>query len=165
VDGKPVSRFRDVERLTDGPEVTVTVLRDGTELTLPLGTAALHGNDIERLLLWAGAVLHTPHRAMAAQRGIPPEGVFVAFFSYGSPATRYQLFAGRRIVEVDGRPTPDLDAFKAAVAGRPDRSSVRLKTVSWNGSVEVITLKLDLHYWPTAEIRRSAAGWRREELD
>ena len=165
VDGRPVSRFRDVERSTDGPEVTVTVLRDGEELTLPLRTAALHGNDIERLLLWAGAVLHSPHRAMAAQRGIPPEGVFVAFFSYGSPATRYQLFAGRRIVEVDGRPTPDLDAFMAAVAGRRDRSSVRLKTVSWNGSIEVITLKLDLHYWPTAEVRHGAGGWQREELD
>ena len=102
---------------------------------------------------------------MAAQRGIPPDGVFVAFFSYGSPATRYQLFAGRRIVEVDGKPTADLDAFKAAVAGRPDRSSVRLKTVSWNGSIEVITLKLDLHYWPTAEVLRGPEGWRREELD
>jgi len=165
VDGRPVSRFRDVERATTGPEVTVTVLRDSEELTLPLRTAALHGQDIDRLLLWAGAVLHEPHRAMAAQRAIPPEGVFVAFFSYGSPATRYQLFAGRRIVEVDGKPTPDLDAFKAAVVGRPDRSSVRLKTVSWNGSIEVITLKLDLHYWPTAEVLRGPDGWRREELD
>jgi len=51
------------------------------------------------------------------------------------------------------------------VAGRPDRSSVRLKTVSWNGSIEVITLKLDLHYWPTAEVLRGPEGWRREELD
>ena len=73
---------------------------------------------------------------MAIQRAIPPEGVFVAYFAYGSPATRYRLFAGRRIVEVDGRPTPDLDAFIAAVQGRADRSSLRLKTVTWNGSIE-----------------------------
>jgi hypothetical protein len=38
------------------------------------------------------------------------------------PATRYQLLAGRRIVEVDGKPTPDLDAFIDAIKGRPDRS-------------------------------------------
>ena len=55
---------------------------------------------------------------MSAQRGIPPEGVFVAYFSYGSPATRHKLFAGRRIVEVDGVATPDLDAFVAAVSER-----------------------------------------------
>jgi S1-C subfamily serine protease len=140
-------------------------LRDGAELTLELATVALGGNDIDRLLSWAGAVLHAPHRAMSAQRGIPPQGVFVAFFAYGSPATRYQLYAGRRIVEVDGRPTPDLDAFLAAVRGRPDRSSLRLTTVTWNDSTEVITLKLDLHYWPTYDLRRTPDGWQRLEVD
>jgi C-terminal processing protease CtpA/Prc len=102
---------------------------------------------------------------MAMQRGIPPEGVFVAFFSYGSPATRHRLFAGRRIVEVDGVPVPDLDAFIATVRGRPDRSSLRLKTVTWNGSTEVITLKLDRHYWPTYELVRTDTGWERRPLD
>ena len=64
---------------------------------------------------------------MSAQRGIPPVGVYVGYFSYGSPATRYGLYPGRRIVEVDGIPTPDLDAFLGVVTGRPDRSSVRLQ--------------------------------------
>jgi len=165
VNGQPVNRFRDVELATRAPLVKVTVLRDGREIELDLATEALGGGDIDRLLLWAGAVLHAPHRAMAAQRGIPPEGVFVAFFSYGSPATRHQLFAGRRIVEVDGRPTPDLDAFIAAVQGRPDRSSVRMRTVTWNGSTEVITLKLDRHYWPAYELRRTPGGWLRTAVD
>ena len=165
VNGKAVNRFRDVELATRAPRVQVTVLRDGVELTRDVDTAALGGGDIDRLLLWAGAVLHAPHRAMSAQRGIPPDGVFVAFFSYGSPATRYKLFAGRRIVEVDGRATPDLDAFIAAVQGRPDRSSVRLRTITWNGSTEVITLKLDRHYWPTYELRRRPDGWQRRAVD
>ena len=82
-----------------------------------LATAALRGADIDRVLVWAGAILQAPHRALAAQRGVAPDGVFVAFFLYGSPATRYGLWAGRRIVEVDGKPTPDLDAFLAAVGG------------------------------------------------
>lgn len=165
VEGQTVNRFREVEQATRAPRVAVTVLRDGSEITLDVGTAALAGRDIDRLLLWAGAVLHAPHRAMSAQRGIPPEGVFVAYFSYGSPATRHKLFAGRRIVEVDGKATPDLDAFIASIRGRPDRSSVRLKTVTWNGSVEVITLKLDGHYWPTYELARTAAGWERRPVD
>jgi S1-C subfamily serine protease len=165
VNGKPVNRFRDVELATQVPQVKVTVLRDGRELDLDLATAALGGGDIDRLLLWAGAVLHAPHRAMAAQRGIPPDGVFVAFFAYGSPATRHKLFAGRRIVEVDGSPTPDLDAFIAAVRGRADRSSVRMRTVTWNGSTEVITLKLDRHYWPAYELRRTPGGWLRSAVD
>ena len=103
--------------------------------------------------MWAGATLQAPHRAMIAQRGIPPEGVYVGYFAYGSPATRYGLFPGRRIVEVDGIPTPDLDAFLKVVSGRPDRSAIRLRTITWNNAPEVITLKLDRHYWPTYELR------------
>jgi hypothetical protein len=165
VNGRPVSRFREVELATQSPSVSLTVLRDGREARIEVATVALGGRDIDRLLLWAGTVLHAPHRAMSAQRGIPPEGVFVAYFSYGSPATRYGLVAGRRIVEVDGHPTPDLDAFIAAVRGRPDRAPVRLKTVTWNGSVEVVTLKLDLRYWPTSELNRTPDGWVRTALD
>ena len=165
IDGRPMNRVRDVERATRAPQVNVTILRDGAERSFDVQTTALDGGDIDRLLLWAGAVLHAPHRAMSAQRGIPPEGVFVAYFSYGSPATRHKLFAGRRIVEVDGVATTDLDAFVAAVRGRADRSSLRLKTITWNGSIEIITLKLDRHYWPTYELRRTSAGWQRQAID
>jgi S1-C subfamily serine protease len=101
---------------------------------------------------------------MAAQRGIDPTGVYVAFFSYGSPATRYGLFAGRRVVEVDETPTPNLDAFVDAIIGKQDRESVRLKTVTWNGAVEIITLKLDNQYWPAYEIQRTDNGWRRSRI-
>ena len=59
----------------------------------------------------------------------------------------------------------DLDAFLKVVAGRPDRSSLRLRTLSWNNVPEVITLKLDRHYWPTSEIVRTADGWDRRMLD
>jgi S1-C subfamily serine protease len=166
VDGKVVNRFREVERAVQSAAVSVTVWRDGAEKTLQMKTVALNGRDIDRVLIWAGATLQAPHRAMAAQRGIAPYGVFVSFFFYGSPATHYGLYAGRRITEVDGQPTPDLDAFIRAVSGKPDRASLRLKTISWNGQTDVITLKLDKHYWPAYELNRQEDGtWVRTSLD
>ena len=102
---------------------------------------------------------------MLAQRSIPPEGIYVAYFAYGSPATRAGLMPGRRIVEVDGQPTPDPDSFLKAVTGRPDRAPVRLKTITWNNAPEVITLKLDKHYWPAYELRRIGDRWERYPLE
>jgi S1-C subfamily serine protease len=166
INGATVTSFRDVERaVVDQEQVQVTVWRGAGERILEVPTVALTGLDVDRVVQWAGATLHAPHRAMSAQRGVVPAGVYVAFFSYGSPATRYRLFPGRRIVEVDGQPTPDLDAFVKVVAGRPDRSSLRLRTLTWNNVPEVITLKLDRQYWPASEIVRTPQGWDRRALE
>jgi len=166
IDGKVVTRFKEVENaVADRKEVDVTVWRGKSEQTVRVPTAELPGTDIDRIVEWGGATLQAPHRAMSSQRGIPPVGVYVGYFAYGSPATRYGLYPGRRIVEVDGIPTPDLDAFLGAVTGKQDRASVRLKTITWNNAPEVITLKLDKHYWPAYELDRTPTGWVRKTLE
>lgn len=166
IDGQPVTAFRDVERAVAAKDsVRATIWRANEELTLTIDTAALTGTDLDRVVLWAGATLQAPHRAISAQRGIAPKGVYVAYFSYGSPASRYGLVPGRRIVEVDGQPTPDLDAFLKVVIGRADRTSLRIKTLALNGAPEMITLKLDRHYWPAYELRRTDNHWERVSLE
>ena len=164
IDGEVVTSFRELEHAVQKPEVVVTVWRNGEALEIPLQTAALDGKGIDRAISWAGALIQDPHRAMAAQRGVSTDGVYVAYFSYGSPATRYGLWAGRRVVEVNDVPTPNLQAFIDAVKDIGHRESVRLKTVTWNETAEVITLKLDNQYWPGYEIRRTDDGWRRTDL-
>jgi S1-C subfamily serine protease len=101
IDDQLVSSYRELEVAVQKPRVTVTVWRGDQARDIRLQTVALDGTGIDRTLNWAGALLQNPHRDMAAQRGIDPTGVYVAFFSYGSPATRYGLWAGRRIVQVD----------------------------------------------------------------
>ena len=161
IDGNVVTSYRALEKAVQKPEVVVTVWRNDTVHEIMVQTAALDGRGIDRAISWAGALLQDPHRAMAAQRGVDPDGVYVAYFSYGSPSTRYGLWAGRRIVEVNETAIPNLQAFIDAVKDIKHRESVRLKTVTWNGTAEVITLKLDNQYWPAYEIRRTENGWRR----
>jgi S1-C subfamily serine protease len=158
LDGRPVTRMREVERAVQRDRVDALVLREGRTLALDVPTVALDGQGVRRASMWAGALLQAPYRDMAAQRAVEPYGVYVAFFAYGSPASRYGLHAGRRIVEVDGQPTPDLDSFIAAVRGKRDRESVRLTTVTWNNFIDVLTLKIDRTYWPAYEIRWLADG-------
>jgi len=164
VDGRPVTAFAEVERAAQAESVELRALREGREETLRVATELRSGRGTDRFLLWGGAVLQRPPRAVAAQRGIPARGVYVSWFWYGSPAGAHGLRATRWITEVDGRPTPDLDAFLAAVSGREDRRAVRLRTRDLEGREEVITLKLDLAYWPTVEFARGPGGWVRRPL-
>ncbi|MBV8909302.1 MAG: PDZ domain-containing protein, partial [Gammaproteobacteria bacterium] len=95
IDGQVVTRFREVERAAaDKAAVKVTVWRGKAEQTLDVATAELPGSDVDRLVEWGGATLQAPHRAMSVQRGIAPVGVYVGYFAYGSPATRYGLYPG-----------------------------------------------------------------------
>ncbi len=164
IDGEVVTSYRALENAVQKPRVTVTVWRNDKALDIELDTVALSGRGIERAASWAGALLQDPHRAMAAQRGVATDGVYVAYFSYGSPSTRYGLYAGRRVTEVNEQPVADLQAFIDAVKDLGHGESVRLKTVTWNGTAEVITLRLDNEYWPAYEIRRDDDGWRRTDF-
>jgi S1-C subfamily serine protease len=165
LDGKLASAFRDVERMAQQPAVEVVVFRDGQEVTGRVSTVELDGLGLERVVSWAGALLQAPHRELAVQRGVASGGVYVSFFNFGSPASRSGLFAGRRIVAVDGEPTPDLDTFVRVTEALGDKEAVRLNTMSWNDVPEVITLKLDPEYWPSYELRRDGYEWRRYELN
>jgi S1-C subfamily serine protease len=165
IDGATANTFREVERATQTPEVEIVLFRDGQEVATTLATVELDGLDIDRAVVWAGALIQAPHRELAAQRGLNLGGVYVSYFNFGSPASRSGLFAGRRIVAIDGRQTADLDQFVEAVGDLADRESVRLDTVTWNNVPEVITLKLDHHYWPSYELRRESYEWQRYSLN
>jgi S1-C subfamily serine protease len=165
VDGAPATRFVEVEAASQKEVVRLEVLRDGTSLALDVPTQPLSGVGTERAMIWAGALLQDSLPALASQRGLALDGVYVARYWFGSPANRYRLRATERILEVDGVATPNLDAFQRAVRTIPDRGSVRLKTVDLDRRVDVITLRTDLDYWPTSELIRREHGWVHERLE
>jgi len=159
-----VSAPREIERAAAGRDaVQVTVLRAGEERSLEVPTVELDPIGTRRALIWGGALLQAPPEAARAQRAVPPDGVYVVGRWYGSPVDRHGLRATRRIVSVDGEPTPDLDRFLAAVSDTPDRGSVRLRTEDLDGKAEVLTLELDLRFWPTLELHWNGGGWVRSD--
>ena len=113
VNGKVWNTFREIEGASQSTEVEVTVYRDGQELTKRVETVALDGEGINRVVSWAGALLQAPHRAVSVQRGIEAEGVYVSHFGLGSPASRSGLYAGRRIMGVNGHLKPDFNSYLA----------------------------------------------------
>ena len=164
IDDKLISSFRDYEKASQKKNVKIKLWRENQFKEITVSTVVLNGDGVDDVFFWAGAHLHKPHRALN-QMGIGAEGVYVAFNNYGSPATRYGLNAGQRIVAVDDVATPNLTSFKKQVIGRKDRSSLRLRTISWNGEPNIVTLKLDNKYWPTFEIKKSNTEWKRNPVN
>ena len=166
IDGKPVTRLRDVELAVQGQDrVRLTVSRDGDVVEAEITPRRLGALGSTRMLFWAGAfVQDVPYEVH--QRGRPDvSGVYVDLRWRGSPSMRYGLGSFVRVTDVDGTPTPDLDAFIAAVAEVPHRASVRLSTVDLDGRRSVVAVKTDRVHWPTRELRWTPSGWERVEHD
>jgi S1-C subfamily serine protease len=162
--GAPVTSYRELERAAQREVVELAIFRDGRERALRVETLELDPIGTRRALVWAGALLQAVPYPVQLQRGAPPEGVYVVGRWYGSPVERHGLRATRRILAVGGAPTPDLDAFQAAVREVPDRGSVQLLAEDLDGRREVLTLEIDLRYWPTRELSWSGEGWTVEPL-
>ncbi|KAF5749985.1 protease Do-like 7 isoform X1 [Tripterygium wilfordii] len=174
INKEPVTCFRDIENAcqtldkfedADG-RLNLTIFRQGREIDLLVGTDVRDGNGTNHAINWCGAIIQDPHPAVRALGFLPEEGhgVYVARWSHGSPVHRYGLYGLQWIVEVNGRPTPDLDAFVNVTKGLEHGEFVRVKTIHLNGKPRVMSLKQDLHYWPTWELKldRDTAIWRRE---
>ncbi|MEE8164031.1 MAG: hypothetical protein V3T64_00535, partial [Myxococcota bacterium] len=164
LDHKPVTRHRDLRPLSRSGQFQIESLRDGKELTLEVEPQRMSGSGTTRAVLWSGALLQAPHPALASQYSIAAGGVYVSRHWYGSPSTRYRLAATSRIVEVDGQPVADLDSFLALVTNKKDRDPVRLATLDLDGKSSVLTLKVDLEYWPTYRLRKTHGVWERVAL-
>ncbi|KAK1279930.1 Protease Do-like 7 [Acorus gramineus] len=172
----PITCFRDIENAcqeldkcqgSDG-SLNVTVFRQGHERELVVGTDVRDGNGTTRMVNWCGCVVQDPHPAVRALGFLPEEGhgVYVARWCHGSPVHRYGLYALQWIVEINGKLTPDLETFVDVTKGLEHGEFVRVRTVHLNGKPRVLTLKQDLHYWPTWELRfdPETATWRRSTI-
>jgi len=164
IDGELVTRMRELEAAVQVPQMELTVVRDGEEKQLSFETLALDGTGVDRVLSWAGLLLHEPHDEVSAQWGFEAEGIYVAWLWYGSPGSRYGIRPTRRIIEVDGEPVRTLDQFMEAVEGREDRSAVRLTLEKFDRSRSVEALRLDLQYWPTQLFELDDGTWTRTEV-
>ncbi|GLX86160.1 hypothetical protein tloyanaT_24130 [Thalassotalea loyana] len=159
INDTPVSTFKQVEKLSQAPSVDVTYFSQGQIKTSSIATQALYGTDIDQVLFWSGLYLHAPHRAAQLQGNVSSEGVYVASYQYGSPATRYGVFAMQRIVEIDGEKISTTQDFIQAVKGKKHQESVLIKTIDFNNNPKVTTLKVNNHYWPFYELRYENGQW------
>ena len=164
VDGETVYNFRDVERATQKEKVELTIVRSAQEIKVMINTSDLNVQGTDKVLQWAGALIQNPHRAIAAQRGIAPQGVYVSSVWRGSPASRYGVNAVLRIMEIENKKVENLDEFIKLTTEYKDKEYIRIKVRDLIDREGVVTLKQDLRYWPTRKIYRENGKWRSRQL-
>ena len=170
--GRPVTTFQEVrDAVAARPKgLPATVVRNGERVEVTLDAALLPVAGTERVVLWGGALVQEEPAIVAIQSQTPRAGVYISWYYGGTPAQRYNLGYGRRIIEVDGQPVDSLDSFLDAVRGKPDRAAVKLRMQGLRGDEWVDTLKLDNRYWPTQQFRRISGAdgeptWVRELVE
>ncbi|CAG8542542.1 3371_t:CDS:2 [Funneliformis caledonium] len=168
INGNIVTRMRDLPAAFHYSEELI--FRDGKEINVKVGTTS-YGKETTRIIGWSGALIQAPYKAALEQVRKVPTGVYVSGKMYGSPADA-SLRSGVWIVEIQGRKVSDLDSFLKAIDAyeqemkeKADENDgyVRIKTIDRTNVTNVITMKLDPHYWSTwqlVEDEESTKGWK-----
>ncbi|MEN0065258.1 MAG: trypsin-like peptidase domain-containing protein, partial [Myxococcota bacterium] len=164
VNGKPVTRFEDIERAVGNRSTaSIEVIREGRSESIAVASDLLEPLDITEVLLWAGLRIHDPHRA-ARFAGADPERPYIAWWNGGSPAGRAKVYPQRSILDINGIDTPDLDTLVEVLAALPPGEPVRLRLAQLSGEEQVLTLQPEENFWPTVLLSYQDGGWTREVL-
>ncbi|KAF8942038.1 hypothetical protein BGZ52_012967, partial [Haplosporangium bisporale] len=146
INGKVITRMYEMDVQYDATELEMVVLRKKAEVKVTVPTEAVDGSGTSRLVIWAGAMMHEPHKAVLQQSKTLPSRVYVSARSKGSPSYMYGMVPTMWVTHINGTPTPDLDALLKAVKQCPDNSYVRVKTMSFDMIPTVLSIKTNMHY-------------------
>ncbi|KAJ2331935.1 hypothetical protein GGI00_003029, partial [Coemansia sp. RSA 2681] len=170
-------------------EATLTIVRNGKEITITVPTTSLAGKHTQRVIYWAGMYIQVPHLTVLEQASCPWLGVYSSMVAAGSPMDRelsdYNLF----ITRIDERPiltlddvvsviralqSTDVDAFNSDVAsgkrlrgGKVPGRYVKVSLVTLTGETKIVSLRTNDFYHPAWQIRRGplvSDAWVWEKL-
>lgn len=159
VNGMAIQSLLDLERAQAAREAKVTVLRRGEERVLVVRTSLVRENGTDRLVSWAGLLVHEPHFDLSVHTGRATKGVFLASSERGSPARRYRVWTPVNVTAINGMPTPDLDAFLEVIQVIPNGDTAQLDVVTLSGARSIATLQVDDSFWPTRVFERRGLTW------
>ncbi|KAJ1960999.1 hypothetical protein GGI12_003498 [Dipsacomyces acuminosporus] len=168
VDGQISTQYSDLDRAFSAKQLSLQVLRNKKVVAAVAETDEEDGTDTRRIIWWSGAILHEPHKAVRQQCRELPSRTYVSYNAYGSPAYTAGMAPTSFITHVEDMETPDLDAFIAAVRKLSSNTStsdfVCVRIVGLDRIPDVISVKINSHYWPTIELVKDISkpnGWDR----
>ncbi|KAI9599351.1 trypsin-like cysteine/serine peptidase domain-containing protein [Syncephalis fuscata] len=168
INGKVLTRMVELDAHVELESLSLTILREKKEMTVQVPTTPVDGEDVRRVLSWAGAMIQEPHKAVLQQSKKLPSRVYISARSRGSPAYMYGMVPTMWITHVNGQATPDVDAFLAVVRTCPDNTYVRIKIITFDMILWYLVLsKTSITGKPTTLMERDDSadcGWRSSNI-
>jgi len=178
VDGHLTCGLPEVERwvrvaAAEQRAMQVSIIRQRDCMEVMVEPTMVDARGTVRTVQWAGCIIQEPHHVLAEQGlaftaadglGDTTRLPYICRWFKGSPASRYGLYALHWILEVNSQPVRNLDDFLKVTGDIGHGESCRVKVVHVHGKPKMVTLVLDLHYWPTLQLRMESGKWVRETI-
>jgi len=159
-----INQFAKLDALLDervGGSVRLLVERSGQPLELLVPVADLHKVTPDSFLSFGDGVVNNLSYQQARQLNKPLQGVYVA--QPGYVFGKANLFNGSVIVKLNGKETPDLDAFAGILSGLPDGQEVVVRYYNFREPTreQVSVLLIDRRWFPVDRCKRDdqAGHW------
>ncbi|KAI7865276.1 trypsin-like cysteine/serine peptidase domain-containing protein [Spinellus fusiger] len=168
VNGRVVTRMYEMDVQYEAEELSLTILRQKKEMTVKVKTDLMSGDGTSRVVFWAGAALHEPHKAVLQQSKILPSRIYISARSKGSPAYMYGLVPTMWITHINSKQVVTLDDLISAVKDIQDNTYVRVRCVSFDNVPMMLSVKMVNHYFPLVDMVKNAGvdcGWAIREVE
>ncbi|KAL7753110.1 hypothetical protein RI367_001562 [Sorochytrium milnesiophthora] len=162
VNGRVITKLSDMDVMYHERQLELVIVRAKKVKRVTVQTSPMDTSGTRRFVVWAGALIQEPHKAVRQQSKRIHSGCYISGRSRGSPSM-YGMAPTQWVTHINDQPTPNLDALIAAVRDGKTGEYVRVKLLSFDNVPSVISIKINNHYFPAMEMRQDKSvptGWR-----
>jgi hypothetical protein len=146
---------KSIERNNEQGNLRMTIWQKGKEIKVLVGTDVRSGFGSTHMVNWCGYIIQETHSTVPSlgfwlDQG---HGVYLSGCIPGSLADRYGVPPAEWIVQVKKKTTLDLHTFVNVTKEFDHGDLVLVQTLDLRRNTNFSTVKQDLYYWPTWELK------------
>lgn len=160
-----ISCMRDIDNVVkvlnkEEEHIKFKVFREKKVIDLDIKLTRTKKFLTDRVVFWSGCALQNAHHGVRQTINKLPSGVYCTTISNGSPGRFYAVGITNFITHVNEIPTETLEDFLRVVKEVKDNTYVKLRIVTFDNIPMAQTLKVNYHYFPTVEFRKTDGVWK-----
>ena len=147
VNGKPIVHLGKLKTEIRNGTLNMKVFRAREVVDVSLESFVRSGKGIRRFLSYGGAIFQDVPTQIADFWSAEQTGVYIASCYAGAPCRRDDLGPRNRVLAVNEQPVGSIDELHALFEKL--EGPLRFRVVDLKGRAQTITVRPDVHYWPT----------------